>query len=158
LNINQYVYADEYDYDLSNEPVFKGEISIEKIQELQNIIDIQIDISLKEQLFVINDLQKNPNNYEKYKLFTRYGFSNMLFDFNEKISNVNTSINKVELPITSDIPTNVFMNKEEVKNVMVPSKVGGKKTRRYNKKISRNYRIKKNKTNRRRNNKKTRKS
>jgi hypothetical protein len=51
--------------------------------ELQNIIDIQIDISLKEQLFVINDLQKNPNNYEKYKLFTRYGFSNMLFYFNE---------------------------------------------------------------------------
>lgn len=159
LNIKQYVYADEYDYELSNEPVFKGEISIEKIQELQNIIDIQIDISLKEQLFAINDLQKNPNNYEKYKLFTRYGFSNMLFDFNEKISNNNnTTINKVELPISSDIQTNVFMNNEEVKNVMVPSKVGGKKTRRYNKKISRNYRIKKNKTKRGRNNRKTRKS
>jgi hypothetical protein len=156
LNIKQYVYADEYDYDLSNEPVFKGEITIEKIQELQNIIDIQIDISLKEQIFVINDLQKNPNNYERYKLFTRYGFSNMLFDFNEKINKVNTSINKVELPISSEMPNNVFMNKEELKNVMVPIKVGGKKTRRHNKKISRNYRIRKNKSKRRRN--KTRKS
>ena len=156
LNIKQYVYSDEYDYELSNEPVFKGEVSDIKKSELQKIIDNIIDLSLKQQSFVINDLQKNPNNYEKYKLFTRYGFSNMLFYFNEKNSKINTTINKVEIPITSDIPTNVFLNNEQDKSFLIP--VGGKKTRRYNKKISRNYRIKKNKTKRGRNNRKTRKS
>jgi hypothetical protein len=57
----------------------------------------------------------------------------------------NLSNKDLNIPQQKQLPANVFS-------------FGGKKTRRYNKKISRNYRIKKNKTNRRKNNNKTRKS
>ena len=49
-----------------------------------------------------------------------------------------------------------IMKNEEIMQKPISVAVGGKKTRHYNKKISRNYRIKKNKTKRRNN--KTRKS
>ena len=156
LNIKQYVYADKYNYELSNKPVFKGDVSEDKIQELQNVIDFQINVSLKQQLLAISDLQKNPNNYEKYEIFNRYGFSNMLFDFNEKNSNIKRGIVTDSLPISSNIPPTVFNKNEEIMQKPISVAVGGKKTRHYNKKISRNYRMKKNKTKRRNN--KTRKS
>jgi len=106
-------------------------------------------------------------------------FINNIFLSGEIFTIINTIHNKIyNLPLSSDnlsknnliqnvpnIRTGYSINENKDLNIpeqkQLPTSVfsfGGKKTRRYNKKISRNYRIKKNKTNRRRNNKKTRKS
>ena len=87
---------------------------------------------------------------------------NKLYDFPQKS---NISSNTGTQIIGNNIMSTGFENAEtknsifgKVENYNTNRITAGKKTRRYNKKISRNYRIKKNKTKRGRNNRKTRKS
>jgi hypothetical protein len=152
-------------------------VKYDKIQTFKQNLNFMLNMPTVNEIITViqleNDVEETKlNNYNDNKGSDYYKDFRDLFDrahpdMIRKINSVYNSIVQekqvtIFKPVSMRTGTNLSnkdLNIPEQKQL--PTSVfsfGGKKTRRYNKKISRNYRIKKNKTNRRRNNKKTRKS
>lgn len=133
---------------LSNKPVNRNEQSspIQKTlfpfpEEMNEFIN---NIFLSGEIFtIINTIHNKIYNLPLSS--DKLSNNNLIQNLHNIRTGHSINENKMNIPQQKQLPANVFS-------------FGGKKTRRYNKKISRNYRIKKNKTKRGRNNRKTRKS
>ena len=133
-------------------------LNMPTVNEIITVIQLENDV---EETKLINYSDNKGSDY--YKDF-RDLFDRAHPDMIRKINSVyNSIVQEKQVTIFKPVSMSTGTNLSN-KDLNIPEQkpsvfsFGGKKTRRYNKKISRNYRIKKNKTNRRRNNKKTRKS